>query len=88
MLQSLLEDRLKLKIHFETREIPVYNLVVAKGGFKLQPMKDGSCDPFDPFKRRDPSEPRHEIGWLRRGPVRTTSGREPHVCGISRHDAR
>jgi uncharacterized protein (TIGR03435 family) len=58
MLQALLEDRFKLKIHRETKEIPVYNLVVAKGGFKLQPMQDGSCAPIDAFKRRDPNEPR------------------------------
>ncbi len=35
MLQSLLADRFKLKVHFETREMPVYELVVAKGGPKL-----------------------------------------------------
>ena len=43
MLQSLLADRFQLKIHHETREVPVYALTVAKGGFKLQPSKEGSC---------------------------------------------
>ena len=43
MLQALLEDRFQLKIHRETREVPVYALVVTKGGFKLQPSKEGSC---------------------------------------------
>jgi bla regulator protein blaR1 len=43
MLQSLLEDRFHLKIHEETEEIPMYNLVVAKGGLKLKPMEDGEC---------------------------------------------
>jgi uncharacterized protein (TIGR03435 family) len=43
MLQALLEDRFKLKIHRETREVPVYELTVAKGGPKLQPYKEGSC---------------------------------------------
>jgi bla regulator protein BlaR1 len=47
MLQALLEDRFKLKIRRETKEVPVYDLTVAKGGFKLQPMKDGSCITFD-----------------------------------------
>ena len=56
MLQALLEDRFRLKIHRETKEIPVYNLVVAKDGFKLQPMTDGSCTPFDSFKRPDSGE--------------------------------
>ena len=41
MEQSLLADRFKLKVHFETREMPVYDLVVAKGGPKLTPAKDG-----------------------------------------------
>ncbi len=45
MLQALLEDRFKLKVHRETREVPVYALVVAKGGPKLQPTK--SCTPVD-----------------------------------------
>jgi uncharacterized protein (TIGR03435 family) len=43
MLQALLEDRFQLKIHRETREIPVYALTVAKGGSKLQPVEPGSC---------------------------------------------
>ena len=43
MLQALLEDRFKLRIRRETREIPVYELAVAKGGLKLSPFKQGSC---------------------------------------------
>jgi uncharacterized protein (TIGR03435 family) len=43
MLQALLEDRFKLKIRRETREVPVYALTVAKSGFKLQPVKEGAC---------------------------------------------
>ncbi len=35
MEQSLLAERFKLKVHFETREMPVYALEVAKGGPKL-----------------------------------------------------
>lgn len=35
MLQALLEDRFKLKTHWETKEGDVYHLVVAKGGPKL-----------------------------------------------------
>src|SRR5215471_14577707 len=42
MMQSLLEDRFKLKVHRETRELPVYALVVTKGGVK---MKETPVDP-------------------------------------------
>jgi uncharacterized protein (TIGR03435 family) len=45
MLQSMLEDRFKLKAHKESREFPVYGLVVAKSGLK---MKESPEDPADP----------------------------------------
>jgi uncharacterized protein (TIGR03435 family) len=37
MMQALLRDRFQLKIHVEMRVLPVYALVAAKGGSKLQP---------------------------------------------------
>jgi uncharacterized protein (TIGR03435 family) len=40
MLRALLEDRFKLKTHRETKEIPAYWLVVAKGGPKLRDVKE------------------------------------------------
>lgn len=45
MLQSLLADRFQLKVSFETKEIPVYALVVATGGPKF---KEGEADPLPP----------------------------------------
>ncbi len=36
MLRAMLADRFKLKVHEETRVLPVYALVVAKSGFKLK----------------------------------------------------
>jgi len=48
MMKALLEDRFKVKVHWETREVPVYLLTVAKGGPKLQPFQEGSCVIFDP----------------------------------------
>jgi uncharacterized protein (TIGR03435 family) len=38
MLRALLEDRFKLAVHRETKELPGYALLVAKGGFKLKPV--------------------------------------------------
>jgi uncharacterized protein (TIGR03435 family) len=43
MLQALLEERFKLKTHWEMREGDIYNLVVAKGGPKLG--AEGSMPP-------------------------------------------
>ena len=37
MLQSLLAERFNLEMHNETRQLPTYSLVVAKGGSKLKP---------------------------------------------------
>ena len=47
MLQALLEDRFRLKLHRESRVVPVYALTIAKGGPKLQPLKEGSCTILD-----------------------------------------
>ena len=46
MMQRLLEDRFRLKIHRETREGSVYFLTVARGGPKLHAFKEGSCTPW------------------------------------------
>jgi len=37
MLRTLLADRFKLRLHHESKELPIYQLVVAKGGPKLLP---------------------------------------------------
>jgi uncharacterized protein (TIGR03435 family) len=39
MVQALLVDRFQLKLHTENRTLPAYDLVVAKGGTKLQPSQ-------------------------------------------------
>jgi uncharacterized protein (TIGR03435 family) len=36
MVQSLIEERFQLNFHRETRELPVYELTVAKGGTKMK----------------------------------------------------
>jgi uncharacterized protein (TIGR03435 family) len=46
MMQSLLEDRFQLKAHKETRDLPVYNLVVGKDGPKLKASADQTPPPL------------------------------------------
>jgi uncharacterized protein (TIGR03435 family) len=36
MLQSLLEDRFRLKLHRETRDLPIYALLISKNGPKVR----------------------------------------------------
>src|SRR6185436_16018450 len=48
MLQTILEDRFKIKVHKEAREIAVDALVVAKNGPKLKPFVEGSCVRLQP----------------------------------------
>jgi uncharacterized protein (TIGR03435 family) len=43
MLQSLLEDRFRLRVHRETKDGPVYFLTLAKNGPKLSATKEGTC---------------------------------------------
>jgi bla regulator protein BlaR1 len=45
MIRSLLEDRFALKTHEETKELPVYVLVIAKGGLKMKEAKPGDTYP-------------------------------------------
>jgi uncharacterized protein (TIGR03435 family) len=45
MLRPLLAERFQLKVHRETKEIPVYALVIAKNGPKLHQAKPGDTYP-------------------------------------------
>jgi uncharacterized protein (TIGR03435 family) len=45
MLQALLEDRFHLRVHRQTMERPIFELILDKGGVKMQPSKAGSCAP-------------------------------------------
>jgi len=44
MLQNLLEVRFKMRVHWESREMKSYALVVGKGGLKLTPAETGPPD--------------------------------------------
>jgi len=70
-LQSLLEDRFRLKVHRETRQLQVFMLTVAKGGLKVQPA---DCVTRGPYRTPEPGQPspifcgtysllRFGVGW-------------------------
>jgi uncharacterized protein (TIGR03435 family) len=44
MLQTLLADRFKLRLHTETKELPIYALLADKGGIKLPKAPARDCD--------------------------------------------
>jgi bla regulator protein blaR1 len=64
MMQSLLAERFKLAIHFETHEVPVLTLTLDKPGKlgpKLRPHSEGPACPE--FKSRDdPASPQFKAG--------------------------
>lgn len=47
MLQALLEDRFKMKVRRETREVPAYAMTAVKSGPKLKPAPEGACAVLD-----------------------------------------
>ena len=81
MLQALLMDRFQLMLHRETKELPIYALVLAKKDGKLGPKliesKAGSCAQFDPAKPPPPPEPGKPptlgCGGMMMGPDRVTA---------------
>jgi uncharacterized protein (TIGR03435 family) len=42
MIRALLEDRFRLKVHRDTRQLPVIDLVPAANGIRLRPAGNGS----------------------------------------------
>jgi len=54
MLQALLAERFKLKVHSETRQAPVFELVIDRGGSKL---KDAATDADLPLGKGEDGKP-------------------------------
>src|SRR5579863_1448473 len=57
MLQTLLADRFKLKVHRESKEGTVYALTEMKGGHKLKPAKEGDQSFIRTYRKTPPTEP-------------------------------
>lgn len=69
MTQSLLEDRFKLSLHHEVREVPVYELVATKEGAKVAPPPAGTCVDRESQWADPASEPKLPAGqhWCAAG---------------------
>jgi uncharacterized protein (TIGR03435 family) len=78
MIRSLLEERFKLKTHMETRELPIYDLVLARADGRLGPeMRKPAADCDAAIAAgipppRQPGEP--PPCGLMGGPARTIAG--------------
>lgn len=75
MLQGMLEERFKLAIHHESKDLPVYALLVAKNGPKLHesaPSAAADTAPPGPLKPDGP-QPRHSIRMMGRGDLTINS---------------
>jgi uncharacterized protein (TIGR03435 family) len=57
MMRALLEDRFHLKLHDETKQLPVYEVTGARGGLRLLKPKEGGCIAPDPDARPFPPAP-------------------------------
>ena len=57
MLRALLEERFKLKVHRESKIVPVYALTLAKGQLKLKAAQEGRCIQSDPTEMPPISAP-------------------------------
>jgi uncharacterized protein (TIGR03435 family) len=72
LMQGVLKERFKLRLHEGSRPMAVYELVQDKGGAKLPPAKEGSCFEMDSTKT----------------PQRASGGKAPPpVCGGIRASA-
>jgi uncharacterized protein (TIGR03435 family) len=68
MWQNLLADRFQLKLHRETRELPVYIMSAAPGGLQLPPAKNVVCVEFAPGTRPRPVPGKVDCGYVA-GPI-------------------
>ena len=88
MQQSLLADRFHLKAHFETRVLPVYELVPAKGGLKITevsaPPERKPGDQPVRFRPGDPVPPGSSMTMLNSNGLRVFNGRAIQMQALIR----
>lgn len=79
MMQTLLADRFKLKVHFETRQLPIYALAVAKGGPKLAAAKELPSVAERDDRQRADAVPSLSVENLRKGVFVQYQGQEAEM---------
>lgn len=83
MMVALIEERFGLKYHHETRDLPMYELVVAKGGVRMQASKPdpdpGEGPPEAPGQSPKPSN--HMLMMHGRGHIESTG---TGISGLAR----
>jgi uncharacterized protein (TIGR03435 family) len=67
-LQSLLEDRFQLKTHHETKELPVFEMSISKGGSKIKLSEDQTFPGQGGSPPPPPPPGTVARGSIRRGP--------------------
>jgi bla regulator protein blaR1 len=75
MLVPLLVDRFNLKYHHETRVMPLYALIIAKGGLKMRESK-----PDDPAENDGHGQ--HMLRYMGRGHIESTGTGAPLLARI------
>ncbi len=64
MMRALLAGRFGLKLHQETRDLPVWALTVAKGGPKFHPAAGPSAEPEWSLRRGELKARNRNMAWL------------------------
>jgi len=58
MIAAMLADRFQLRFHRETRELPIYELTIGRGGLKVLASRQGECLALDKdHPRPEPGKP-------------------------------
>ena len=86
MWQTLLADRFKLRLHRETRELPIYDLTAVQSGPKLPAAKDVSCVSFPPGTPPRPIPGKVDCGYVS-GPFAGHTAGPLHIKGSKVHMA-